>query len=166
MSAQRDPLDIDIDESFPRREWRIQRIGWGVWLFIIVAALSGLTGSGPLSRAQAHSNADDLNVEYDRFARKGHQTQMTFHAKGSSQGQPIRLHMSQSLLDQFRILRIDPEPTASETITDGIAYSFANGDSQIAKIVFHIEYDGMGPQSGFVGRSADDRIAVRQFIYP
>jgi hypothetical protein len=166
MSDQNDSLDMDVDETFSRREWKIQRIGWGIWLLTIIAALAGLTGSGPLSHAQARSNTDDLIVDYDRFARKGHQTQLTLHARENHPSTPIRLILSRSLLDQFRILRIEPEPISSETTDDGIAYSFANVGSADTKIVFRIEYDAIGPQRGHIGRSHDDLITIRQFIYP
>ena len=40
-------IDIDQDMEYQRREWRIHRIGWGVFALIILATLLGLVRPGP-----------------------------------------------------------------------------------------------------------------------
>ena len=53
-------LEVGQDLDFQRREWAVQRVGWGAMALVILAALLGLFGSsGPLSRAATNA-ADDL----------------------------------------------------------------------------------------------------------
>jgi hypothetical protein len=45
-------LDLDEDRLFQERYWSFQRFAWVLFLFVVVGALCGLTGSGgPFSRA-------------------------------------------------------------------------------------------------------------------
>jgi len=46
-------LEIDEDLSFQRREWRVQRGGWVVMAVLILLALLGLTGRGPIRQPTA-----------------------------------------------------------------------------------------------------------------
>ncbi len=39
-------LEIDQDLAFERRQWSVQRVGWGVGALIIVAALLGCSAPG------------------------------------------------------------------------------------------------------------------------
>jgi hypothetical protein len=46
-------LEIRQDLSFERRDWMMQRLGWAVIGLLILAGLTGLTGSsGPMTLAQ------------------------------------------------------------------------------------------------------------------
>jgi hypothetical protein len=60
LSKQQDPthlpapssqFQIDEDLNFQRREWKIQRAGWVTMALVIIAALLGVFGAGPLSSA-------------------------------------------------------------------------------------------------------------------
>ncbi len=39
-------LDIEQDLDFERRQWHVQRVGWVVFLLILLAAFVGLLGTG------------------------------------------------------------------------------------------------------------------------
>jgi hypothetical protein len=60
-------MEVNADIEFQRRVWRVQRIGWLIIAAVIVAALLGVFGGGPLSRAAVQG--DGLRLEYERFAR-------------------------------------------------------------------------------------------------
>ena len=63
------PLELHQDPRFTRRIAAIQRAGWVVMGLVIAAALLGLFGAGPLSRATAEAADGTLRLEYDRFGR-------------------------------------------------------------------------------------------------
>ena len=49
IAVRPDGLQLDEDRGFQRRFWRAERIAWGTFAAIMLAALSGLFGgSGPL----------------------------------------------------------------------------------------------------------------------
>ncbi len=65
-----DPMiQLEDDIAFQRKSWLVERIGWGVMLTILVAALAGLFASGPLSSKNVESADSSAIVRYERFAR-------------------------------------------------------------------------------------------------
>jgi hypothetical protein len=80
MAARRESsLEVENDLTFQHRTWRIQRAGWVVFGIIVLAGLAGLFGGGPLSRAEAGSQASGLRVEYERFTRLQGSTELILH---------------------------------------------------------------------------------------
>lgn len=70
-------LDIAQDLEHQRREWVIERIGWAIMALILLAALAGLLGSGPLSNARIDHPGSHLSAEYNRFERYQSPTKRT-----------------------------------------------------------------------------------------
>ena len=62
---------VGEDLAFQQRVWRAQRVGWGVMFAIVLAALSGALGAGPLAEGEARSGDGALSVRWDRIARAG-----------------------------------------------------------------------------------------------
>ena len=62
-------LEVHEDMRLVRRSWVVQRIGWGVMAALLLAALLGLFGTGPLSRATATAPGGAVTLDYDRFGR-------------------------------------------------------------------------------------------------
>ncbi len=70
-ASQLPALQLPEDMRFQRAEWRVQRIGRLLMLAIVIAALAGVFGDGPLA-TRFHASGDGvLQVEYDRFVRVG-----------------------------------------------------------------------------------------------
>jgi hypothetical protein len=55
-----------------RRFWMIERIGWAVLTLIILWAIAGGAGGGPLSKTQLRDNG--IELAYERFTRQGART--------------------------------------------------------------------------------------------
>ena len=55
MRERREAADLAIREDMrhQRLEWAVERVGWAAVALVLVAALAGLLGHGPLSRATA-----------------------------------------------------------------------------------------------------------------
>jgi len=64
-------LDINQDLAFQRRSWSLQRIGWGLIALVLIAALLGLFGHGPLSEATTDDPSLPIRLAYERFGRFG-----------------------------------------------------------------------------------------------
>ena len=54
-------LQIEQDMGFQRTEWVVQRAGWVGMALLILAALVGLLGRGPLSAAVARAGDGALS---------------------------------------------------------------------------------------------------------
>ena len=161
-------LDLPQDEPFQKREWKIQRVGWALWGLVLVAALAGLLGTGPLSHAEVSAPDGSVIVKYDRFLHY-HQPSV-LEVLVPSRGQddsPLRLKVSRTFLDRVQIVRIEPEPDEQQVADDGIVYTFAKeGTPELSKLLFHFEFEQFGSSNGLVelmnGGSAD----LQQFVYP
>ena len=63
-----DGLQLEEDASFRRRAWAVQRAGWALMALLLLGAILGLLGSGPLSTATADVPGL-MRIEYQRFAQ-------------------------------------------------------------------------------------------------
>lgn len=81
------PLEQE-DPATVQTEWRVQRVGWVVLAGIVVAALAGVFGAGPLSWTSASADDASLVVKYSRFAREGGAISLEVHvpAERSTEG--------------------------------------------------------------------------------
>jgi len=106
---------------FQRRMWVVERVGWGVLGLIAVLGLTGLFGSGWLSRGTAAGNG--LSIEYERFERATRLSAFAFHfAPGATER---TLHLNRGFQKNYQISRIEPEPTRSQAEPDGFSLTFA-----------------------------------------
>src|SRR5215207_519621 len=111
MPKQVGDLELDQDLTYQQREWRVERISWIVWLLLIVAALLGLLGPGPLSQTRAGSQDERVWVDYERFVRYRSPTQLIVHIEpDAAQEGMFHLQLDQEFIAKAQIQRIDPEP--------------------------------------------------------
>lgn len=166
--SQTGSLDVQHDDSFQKSEWRIQRIGWAAWSAIVIAALAGLLGTGPLSHADSSAADGSLSVKFDRFAHyhRPSMLEVFINSRGAS-NQPLRLKVSQAFLDRIQILRIEPEPEEQLLSGDGVVYSFSQeGRPEFSKVLFHFEFERFGKSRGSVELIGSPSASFQQFVYP
>src|SRR5437763_389442 len=92
-------LEVGQDLDFLRRAWVLQRVGWGVLALLVLAAVLGLVGPGPLCRAVEADSAGLLRLEYERFEHLETNATLRLHlAPGVAQEGKVRLALSQDYL--------------------------------------------------------------------
>jgi hypothetical protein len=153
-------MEIETDLEFQRRVWRAQRIGWLVIGAVIVAALSGVFGTGPLSRAA--TDGAGLRVEYDRFARREQPMRLRLVLPESKSDAQVSL--AREYLEGLRIERVVPEPREVESAGRWLVYRFS-GPGPLA-VVFDVQPIAFGRLEGIAKISPGARVAFQQFIYP
>jgi hypothetical protein len=166
--AGNDQLDLQEDPKFQETEWRLQRLAWVIWAALIVAALLGLLGPGPLSNSESSTPDGLLTVGYERFLHYHHPTQLEISLLSSGRSEePARIRVSRSLLDRIQILRIEPEPERSELSPDGIVYTFPQAEAtEHGKVLFHVEFEKSGTTTGQIGLVGAEPATFSQFVYP
>ena len=166
MATQREDLELETDEAFQRNEWRIQRAGWIVWSLVIIAGLTGLLGSGPMSHEQAVAADGSLKVDYDRYLHYHHPTQLTVSV-GQMANDELRIKFDRALLDRLQVERIEPEPSQATLTDDGVIYSFVQkASSKNVKVIFHVDYERFGVSQGTVEVVGHEPVTLKQFVYP
>ncbi len=63
-------LDIDQDIACPLEQWRVQRGAWLVGVLILLLALTGLFGDGPLANASVFDTVNALTADNQRIDRR------------------------------------------------------------------------------------------------
>ena len=160
-------LEIGEDLDFQRKEWRFERAGWIAMALLLVLALLGLFGSGPLSAGRAQ--AGPLAVEYPRFTRYQSQSELRITVDGAQTGgESARVLVSRAYLESFQIEAIIPEPESTQLTQDNVIYEFQTAEAgQPLTITFHLQSEGLGSIEGQVGLEGDAEPArYRTFVYP
>jgi hypothetical protein len=166
--SQTKSLDVQHDDSFQKSDWRIQRIGWAAWIAVVIAALAGLLGTGPLSHANSSTSDGSLSVRFDRFLHYHQPTTLEVFVR-SRRGnvEPLRIKLSRSFLDRIQMLRIEPEPQEQSLAVDGVVYAFNQESAlELGKILFHYEFEDFGTSRGIAELVGSGSANFRQFVYP
>jgi hypothetical protein len=167
MEFRAPSLQLDTDESFQRKEWRIQRLGWTAWALVLIGGMAGLLGNGYFSRKTSTAPDGSVTVVYDRFLHYHHPTQLEVTltaAAGEQEG--VQLKLNQNLLDRVQIERIEPEPAETRLAEDGVVYTFNRNSAAGGKIVFFVDFEQYGTSRGHIQLIGREPAVVNQFVYP
>ena len=130
-------IQIDEDLSFQRKEWVAQRIGIGVLALLLIAAVLGFTGSGgPFSRAETGDASGAFRVEYERVVRRGAQSTMTLHLRGTNAG-PRSFWFSTDYFKSIDLETVVPDPEAVTAEGDRYVYTIRSTGSD-ATVTVHM----------------------------
>jgi len=158
-------LEITQDLPFQEREWRSQRIGWAVMALVVLAALLGLFGDGPLGQASAGDPAKGLGVSYARFSRFQSTTELAVRFPPES-GPEVRVLLSRSFADRVTMKAIVPPPAAHEGGDDAVVYIFRPGQGQsMSSITFSYEPNSSGTLDGWV-RKDSSVVPFSGWVFP
>jgi hypothetical protein len=170
MSESNTSLSLEIDQDLPfqQRLWALQRLGWCVIACIIIAALLGLLGPGPLSSRSIESPKQTFRLEYERFLR--HRTSTLLRVILPPHGQTrqeARVWYEKGLIKEMIVTHIVPLPLRTEVDGQGLAYVFrAVNQTEPFFVTFSLEPQSFGALSGRVGVAPNDALYIRQFVYP
>ncbi len=161
-------LEVAQDLEFQRRSWRLQRIGWAVTCFVLLAALVGVFGQGPVSRMTASSEDGSFQVTYSRLGRHRAPDSLEIHLQpGTIQGDKARVWLDREYLQGVTIETMFPEPESVEAGPDRITYVFELAQSgKPTTLTFELLSEGMGWREGRVGIENSGPLRFSQFIYP
>jgi hypothetical protein len=165
-------LEIAYDEAFERRAWAIQRAAWILVALVLFAALTGLFGAGPLSRAERSAGEGALRVEYERYWRTSTPLALRVYARtGEAKQDRLHIWLSNAYLKNMQVKRVTPVP-ASEVASEGrLIFSFdyappvQNGTAPL-EVTFWLEPQSWGTQAGRIGIEGGPELAFTQFLFP
>ena len=160
-------LGIEQDLRFQQRTWLVQRVGWGVIACVLVVALLGLLGSGPLASRTVDSPQGRFRLEYQRFLRQRTPTRIHLFVYLKDQPQQeVRVWCDHTLIEHFEVTQIAPQPLKVETDSGSLAYIFPLTDqAEQLTIIFSLEPERFGLLSSRIS-VGDDSLYFRQLVYP
>jgi hypothetical protein len=159
-------IEVDQDLDHARSLWRVQRAGWVVMLLIVLGAVLGLFGHGPLAEGQARTGG--FIMDYDRFARHGATSSLQAEASPQTlRGDTLKLWLTRDYLDGVEIESVIPEPERVETRGDVVLFTFMTAErSQSTRVTFNMRPDEYWSQPARAGIDGGASVSFRQFIYP
>ena len=160
--------DLDLQENvgIERRGWRVQRAAWLAMLVVVLAALGGLFGNGPLSWSTRTSTDGDLRVTYDRFARLGGNAELGIDLGTSSdESSNVAIEIERSYLEAVVVQSVTPQPDSVESAGEFLRYVFRADSGSPLRVVFEVEPDSAWSASGRVRAGGDD-VELDMFVYP
>lgn len=170
MNAAKSNRDFQLneDEAFVRKQYVVQRIGWVLMAALVIAALMGAFGRGPLSHKTAHSADRSLSVEYDRFCRSQAQTELKLTASENSvTGGTLRLGLDRKYMSTFEVVDINPRPERTDLSSEHATLVYRvpkHGGPLVVKLI--LEPTEPGWLEAAAGIEGKDRIVFKQFVYP
>ena len=161
-------LAIDQDLRFQQRTWALQRLGWGVIACIIISALLGLLGSGPLASRALDSPQRGFRLEYQRFLRYHAPTRLRLLLQVKNYPrEEVRVWYNRALVEHFIVTQIVPSPTRVEVSAERLTYIFrVTAPEEPLLITFFLQPETFGSLSGHVGVEHNDSLYFQQFVYP
>ena len=160
-----------MDESTNPRERRITRIvhraGVTVFVLILLAALAGLIGKGPLSKTVVASSDDTLRVEYSRFIHYQGPVDLKIDVGAASTSNGvIRLRLSKAFVDDVEIERIDPQPVAEAAGAEFFTYTIETETNAATEVRVHFVANHFGRLAFEVGLTDRASVSLRHFAFP
>lgn len=160
-------LEINQDVVFQEREWNAERVGWGLLTLLILIAVAGLFGNGPLSWTSATSD-DGLEIIYERFGRRGGSQELTVRAPATAaSGGVWEIEVTRGYLASLEITAVSPEPDKVETIEGALRYSFTQATPGAdLEVVFAVTPRHLLSQDGEFRFRDGEPVHVSQFFFP
>ena len=164
-------IQIDEDLRFQAWMWRIERIGWWGMTAILAAAIAGLFGHGPISRTAvplgdpAHPG-DDMLLDYERFGRAHSDSQFVLSGPARSPaGEEFSLWISEEYLTDAELIRITPEPSTQNLVSNGVRYYFRVEEGP-RTVIFHFQPQRSGRLSGAFRLNDGPPNSFHQWLFP
>lgn len=161
-------LEINQDLKFEKRSWKAERIAWAIGLLILLAALLGFLGPGPLGKATAASSDKSISLDYYRMERYSAPVELRVDVDGKlAKDGELRLWIHRRFVESIEIKHIDPKPDSVEISGERFVYVFKAADAPaILKIFFHIEPNKFGKTQAQLGVVNGPELQFSQFYLP
>jgi hypothetical protein len=161
-------LQIDEDLEWERGEWKFERIGWAVMALIILAALIGLFGRGPLSSQTAGDENGEFWVEYERFVRYNSPEEVHVYVDPQFvQDDQLRLVIEGDFPHSNQLNEISPTPDSVELSSGKQIYVWQTSDATgPMHIIFQYNAIQLFNQNSRFGPEQADALEISQFVFP
>jgi hypothetical protein len=135
---------------------------------IILAALLGVFGTGPLSSAMAGSEPAGLAVNYERFVRHQGEMELTIEiAPGQAEDGQVELWIDNAYLDEMVIENVQPEPEEVRSSGDRRIFVFVVDSADTAlQVTVDSTPKAMGRLESTMGVNSGSGITFTQISLP
>lgn len=159
-------LEIGSDDTFRRREFAAESVGWLVLVLLLLAALVGLLGPGPLSAAHALSPSGRVSVDYQRIAHREADDTVTIEVgRDARDTGPLTILLGGDWLEELDLRGITPEPAEQVGTPDGLELTIPTSGSGRVRVVLALRTGAIGSTHATVRVGGED-VSFTQFVLP
>jgi hypothetical protein len=137
---------------------------------VVLGALLGLMGSGPLSRRSVTSPDGTVRVEYERFLRRGATTRLRIHAGPNRRDAPeVAVWIARSYLEDVTIQGMQPPPAGVQASHDRVTWRFqvsSQDPGAPPTVTIHLIPAAVGRLGAAIGLEARPGLEFSQWVYP
>lgn len=160
----REMQEFRAEQRFHEREWLVQRIGWAILGVVLLGAILGLFGSGPVSKRTIA--AGHATFEIDRFDRYNRQSQWLLHVSpAATSDETLRVSFGAKFLEPYQIISIVPEPGSMMLSGSQVVLEF-EAERATQGIAFHVQPTKIGWHTGTLRIGSSEPVAIDQLVYP
>lgn len=152
--------------QYHRVDYFIQRVGWICMLLILVAAVLGYLGQGPLTHRRVVTADGALSVDYYRVERYESPAKLMIRVQDLPRAEPLRLYVSKTFFDHTTPETVSPLPIATRIEGDEVVYDFAVSGAEELTIVYRYRHNDTGRLNYQIRHHNGTPLAIRQFVLP
>lgn len=156
---------VHEDMRMQQRVWTFERVGWYALVIIVLLALAGVFGDGPLSNAEAVSADGKLRVQYQRLSRTGTVDNMRIMVQGSA-GKPVTVTLDGTLLREASIETMQPAPLSSMSKGQALLLQLGASDDGLATLYLTVRTESVGTLQGMVEADPGMAVSFSTFLFP
>jgi hypothetical protein len=159
-----------IEEANPRERRRSRIVHWsgaGIFLSILLAALAGLVGKGPLSKMTAIGPDGSLRVEHQGFVRHHAPAELKIEIdERETASGVVHLQLSKSFIEKSEMKSIAPQPERSYSGPKFFTYDIRVQTNSSATLRILFQPDHFGSHSFIVKINDAAPLELKHFAYP
>ncbi|MBV4491224.1 hypothetical protein [Pseudomonas oryzicola] len=156
---------VEEDMRMQQRVWRFERVGWYALVVIVLLALAGLFGNGPLSDAQVASDDGRVQVDYQRLSRSGTTDNLRITVRGTP-GEAVQVVLGGNLLREASIETMQPEPQVSRSHGKSLLLQLGTSQDGVATLYLTLRSEHVGRLEGVVRAGQSSAVHFATFLYP
>ncbi len=149
-------------------EKRLHILGRLFLAALLLAALAGLLGPGPLSSRTANAGGA-LSIDYQRLVRNHAPADLRIQVVRPAGQDSIRLLVGNAFLGATELRNVTPDPASVEVTPEGHVYVIEAPElgSMAALILYHYEPDAAFAEIPVrIALEGGPEVSFRQFVYP
>ena len=158
-----DGLQIEEDRTFQERVWSSERAALGAFAVIVLAALSGLAGSGgPLAERRLATEAG--TIEYPRVMRWETADRVVLRLAATRPTHEVVLFAP--FADRFEIDAVQPVPLTARAGQERLSLDFASDGAAGTEVVLSIRPSAPGLVRYRIGLDGAAPVTLRHLVLP
>ena len=160
------PLQVDSDDAFTKREFAVESVGWVLLSAVLVAALLGALGPGPLSSAEGVSPSGGVTLDYQRITHTDADDQVVVGIVGGASGTgTVTIRFAGEWIEGLDLRQVTPQASEETATPEGLDLSIPVRGGGPVRVVVSFRTRGFGLTHGLL-RVGGEEIPFTQFVLP